>query len=214
MTRDEKETFCTIAASLLAPPDESLLTDLEQQGLRAFLTEGLARWGGEPQALTALLGKKGLKRSLSAFTKEYHRLFGPYRGEVVSLVESTYKPWAGDKKCGMLFATSTGLVMGDSAIHLLDVYREASLEVPETFRSTPDHLILELEFLALLYRTGTSEQIQCFITDHLDWIPALKEELALARPKPFYRGAVELIDIFVRNEQKHMKENHGQTTIH
>jgi TorA maturation chaperone TorD len=216
MTRHEKEIFCTLAASLLAPPDEGLLADLEQQGLRSFLTEELSRWGGNRRVLTALFGRKGTKRSLAAFTKEYHRLFGPYpyRGKTISLVESTYKPWAADTTCGMVFAASAGLVMGDPAVHLLDVYREASLEVPEAFRSTPDHLILEIEFLALLYRDGTSEQIARFITDHLDWIPNLREELALARPKPFYRGAVDLIDIFVRNEQKHMKGNHGQTTIH
>jgi TorA maturation chaperone TorD len=214
MTRREKESFCTLAASLLAPPDEGLLADLEQQGLRSFLAESLSRWGGGPRVLTALLGKKGMKRSLAALTKEYHRLFGPYRGKTVSLVESTYKPWAGDKKCGMVFAASTGLVMGDPAVHLLDIYREASLEVPDEFRSTPDHLILEFEFLALLYRDGTTEQIRRFIADHLDWIPNLREELATARPKPFYRGAVELIDIFVSSEQKDMKDHHGQTTIH
>ncbi len=214
MTRHEKEIFCTLAASLLAPPDEGLLADLEQQGLRFFLAESLDGWGERQQVLTALLGRQGPKRSLAAFQKEYHRLFGPYRGKAVSLVESTYKPWASDKKCGMLFAGSTGLVMGDPAVHLLNVYREVSLEVPEVFRSTPDHLILEFEFLALLYRDGTPEQIDRFIADHLDWIPNLREELALARPKPFYRGAVDLIDIFVRNEQKHMKGNHGQTTIH
>ncbi|MDO9514804.1 MAG: molecular chaperone TorD family protein [Syntrophales bacterium] len=214
MTTNEKETFCTFAASLLAPPDQGLLADLEQQGLRSFLTEGVSRWGEKPQLLTTLLGRKGMKRSLSALTKEYQRLFGSYRGKTVSLVESTYKPWAGDKKCGMVFAASKGLVMGDPAVHLLDVYREASLEVPEEFRSTPDHLILELEFLALLYRDGTSEQIQSFITDHLDWIPNLREELALARPKPFYRVTVELIDMFLENEQKDIKDTHGQTTIH
>ncbi|MDI6616560.1 MAG: hypothetical protein QME27_07580, partial [Syntrophaceae bacterium] len=75
-------------------------------------------------------------------------------------------------------------------------------------------LILELEFLAFLYRDGTPEQTSRFIADHLDWIPDLREEMERARAKPFYRRAVELIDIFVRNEQNHTKDSHGQTTIH
>lgn len=210
VTTREKETFCTLAASLLAPPDEGLLADLQQEGLRAFLAEGLSRWGGEAQALRAILGKRGLP----ALKQEYDRLFGPYRGKAVSLVESTYKPWAADTTCGMVFAASTGLVMGDPAVHLLDVYREVSLEVPEAFRSTPDHLVLELEFLALLYRDGTPEQIQRFIADHLDWIPNLREEMEQARAKPFYRRAVELIDTFLQNEQQGIKDRHGQKTIH
>ena len=214
VTAHEKETFCTISASLLAPPDERLLNDLAQPELRSFLTEVLARWGGEVRALTAILGTRGQKRSLTTLQKEYDRLFNPYRGKVVSLVESTYKPWTKDKGCGMVFAASTGLVMGDPAVHLLDVYREVSLEVPDAFRSTPDHLILELEFLAFLYCDGTPEQSRRFIDDHLDWIPDLREEMERARAKPFYRRAVELIDIFVRNEQNTTKDRYGQTTIH
>lgn len=214
MTTREKETFCILAASLLAPPDEALLADLQQEGLRSFLAESCIRWGGKPQTLTAILGAGDRERSLPALKKEYERLFDPYRGKAVSLVESTYKPWANDKKCGMVFAASAGLVMGDSAIHLLEVYREASLEVPETFRSTPDHLVLELEFLALLYRGGTPEQSRRFITDHLDWIPNLREEMGRARAKPFYRRAIELIDIFLQSERNHTKDAYGQTTIH
>ena len=212
--KNDKETFCAFAASLLAPPDETLMADLGQQGLRSFLAEAIDRWGGDSRALTAILGRKGLQRSLTVLRKEYDRLFGPYRGKTVSLVESTYKPWTSDKKCGMVFAASTGLVMGDCAVHLLDVYREAALEVPDAFRSTPDHLILELEFLSLLYRDGTTEQIRCFIVDHLDWIPSLKEELERTRPKPFYRRVVELIDLFLQNECNYMKVAYEQKTIH
>jgi TorA maturation chaperone TorD len=215
MTAQEKETFCTIVASLLAPPDESLLADLEQPGMRAFLAGVLAGWGEGKQILTALFGRRGATPSLATLRREHDRLFTRYGGEVVSLVESTYKPWARDKNCGMVFAQSTGLVMGDSAIHLLDVYQKASLEIPEPFRSTPDHLILELDFLAFLYRDGTPEQSRRFIADHLNWIPDLRSEMERLRAKPFYRRAVELIDLFVRKEQQYTKDSHhGQTKIH
>ena len=211
VTRDEKETFCTLAASLLAPPDEGLLSDLQQDGLRSFLIETCARLGGEGQApLKAILGKRGL----AALKREYDRLFGPYRGKTVSLVESTYKPWTVDKGCRMVFAASTGLVMGDPAVHLLDVYREVSLEVPEDFRSTPDHLVLELEFLALLYRNGTPEQRRRFMDHHLDWIPNLREEMEQARAKPFYTRVVALIDMFLQHEQQDIKDRDEQKAIH
>ena len=53
---------------------------------------------------------------------EYERLFGQWEGERISLVESTYKPWTTDKECGMVFAASKGLVMGDSALHMQELY--------------------------------------------------------------------------------------------
>ena len=154
------------------------------------------------------------EESLSALQEEYTRLFGEWE-EKISLVESTYKPWTKDKECGMVFAASKGLVMGDYALHMLELYRQSSLEVPEAYRSRPDHLVLELEFLALMYRSASDEQIERFIGDHLDWIPELKEAMEKAKPHPFYRNAVELLHLFLQNETKNGKvKDHGQKKIH
>ncbi len=115
----------------------------------------------------------------------------------------------------MVFAASTGLLMGDCALHMQEIYRQLSLEVPEEFRSMPDHLVLELEFLALLYRFASDEQIERFIEDHLDWIPELKGAMEKANPHPFYRNAVELIHLFLQHETKNGKvKDHGQKKIH
>jgi TorA maturation chaperone TorD len=107
-----------------------------------------------------------------------------------------------------------GLVMGDSALHMQAVYRQLSLEVPEVFGSMPDHLVLEMEFLALLYRSGSVEQTQRFIGDHLDWVPELKAALEKANPHPFYREAVEIIHLFLQQEAKNEGYDHGQKKIH
>jgi TorA maturation chaperone TorD len=214
MMRNEKETFCMLAASLLAPPDEHLLADLEQRDLRAFLEEHISEWGGNQQVLMALFKEGDSGGWLHELQKAYDRLFGEYGEKQVSLVESTYKTWTKDKGCGVVFAASTGLIMGDCAIHLLDIYRQLSLEVPKNFRSTPDHVILELEFLALLFRHGTPAQIQQFIKDHLDWIPNLREEVERAQPDPFYSSVLAIIDIFLKNEKQNGSVNHGEKTIH
>ena len=145
---------------------------------------------------------------------EYERLFGQWEGERISLVESTYKPWTTDKGCGMVFAASRGLVTGDSALHMRELYRQASLKVPVQFRSMPDHLALELEFLALLYRSGSVERIERFIGDHLDWVPELKAAVEKADPHPFYRNAVEIIHQFLQQEGKREGYDHGEKKIH
>ena len=174
MTNGEKERFCAFAASIFAPPDGAMMDDLEQDDLRTLIGECVSQWGGERQLPTLFVKEGNGEDFLAVLQAEYERLFGQWEGERISLVESTYKPWTTDKGCGMVFAASTGLVMGDSALHMRELYVLASLEVPEEFRSMPDHLVLELEFLAFLYRFGSNVQIERFIGDHLDWIPDKK----------------------------------------
>ena len=87
---------------------------------------------------------------------EYERLFLDPEGDMVSLVESTHKPWM-TKGAGGTFDGSKGLLMGDRALHMSEMYRRYSIEVPEELRTTPDHLVAELEFLALLFRCAPEE---------------------------------------------------------
>jgi len=207
MTNEEKEQFCAFAAALLAPPEDTLVDDLQQEGVQPRIQEYVREWGGDRRLPAALFGELSEEDALSVLKREYTRLFVDAEGEKISLVESTYKPWTADKDCGMVFAASNGLVMGDSALHMSELYEHLSLEVPEEFRSTPDHLVLELEFLALLYQSVSHEGVQRFIEDHLDWIGALKGEVEKANPHPFYRDAIQLIDLFLQNEARNRKVN-------
>lgn len=215
MTNAEREEFCLFAAALLAPPDRALVLDLEQEGLYARLNAQVRTWGGAEGIVSALRTRRKGGRLLPVLRKEYRRLFGPHGGAAISLVESTYKPWSTDTGCGMVFAAAPGLLMGDAAVHLLGIYERLSIEVPEEYRSMPDHLVLELEFLALLCRDGQQELINGFIAHHLDWIPELRKELARAGSCSFYRSAVELLHLFIRNEMAAGKVvDRGEKRIH
>lgn len=214
MTNSEKDRFCAFAASLLAPPEVAMVNDLRQAGLRPLIERYVREWGGDGQLPSVWIKEASREDFLSTLQEEYERLFDQWEGEKISLVESTYKPWTEDKGCGMVFAASKGLFMGDCALHMRAIYRQLSLEVPEAFGSMPDHLVLELEFLGLLYRSGSVEQIERFIGDHLDWIPELKAALEKADPHPFYRDAVEIIDLFLKQEVKKEGYDHGQKKIH
>jgi TorA maturation chaperone TorD len=204
MTHGEKERFCALAAALFAPPTGAIVDELQQKELRSLIGEYARQWGGDGILQEGCIPEAGREELLPTLQGEYTRLFGPW-GEKISLVESTYKTWTTDKACQMVFAASKGLLMGDYALHMLELYRQSSLEVPEEYRSMPDHLVLEMEFLALLYRHASDEVIERFIGDHLDWIPELKETMEKAKPHPFYGNAVELLHLFLQHETKNRK---------
>jgi putative dimethyl sulfoxide reductase chaperone len=212
--RDQGQ-FCSLMAALLSRPDAALLDDLQQMRLRSWLESFIQSWGLHKDLLKALLPGQDGSSLLLTLQEEYRRLFDGPEGKRTSLVESTYKPWTRDKSCAMVFAASKGLVLGDPALHMLHICEELSLEIPEEYRGTPDHLVLELELLALLYRCAPREMVHRFIEDHLDWIPDLKEELVKADSHPFYRKGVDLLCLFLKEEAKNMKDaGYGEKGIH
>jgi len=202
MTNREKGNFCALAASLIAPPDAESMGQLKEGEIQSLLEKNIREWAGDPRLLAELSGEEKPGRDLAELRREYDRLFAGLPGPNISLVESTYKPWTADGSCGLAFAGDKGLLMGDAALHMREIYRRGSLEVPEEFRSTPDHLLLELEFLSLLYQSAMREQIQGFIEEHLDWVPDLKERLERDDAHPFYQSVIELINLFLAHERK------------
>jgi len=189
MTRSEKEQFSARMATVFAPPDEALLASLQR---------------GEP-----VLFQDG-EISLDVLQKDYIRLFSNVCGEKISLVESTYKPWTADKTCPLGFSGEKGLLMGDCALHIQNIFRTLSLKVPPDFLGMPDHLVLELELLSYLYRFASEDQIGQFIEDHLDWIPNLRDELQKADPG-FYGRAVERLLDFLNRERPYSKEGQNES---
>ncbi len=200
MSNRDKEQFCTLAAALLAPPDAALAGDLEQEQLHHWLADCAKEWNGDKQLMLPLFAEADRGDFLACLRAEYVRLFEQHDGMRISLIESTYKPWTTDKSCGVGFAASTGLLMGDSAVHMLDLYRQSSVEIPREFRSMPDHVVLELEFLALLYQAASEKQIKEFIRDHLDWLTELQRKVEEALAHPFYRNSIALINLFLEHE--------------
>ncbi len=210
MIREDKADLLALLSSFWAPPDEALLEVLGSPETKVFLKEVAAGLNLEASFLLQSLKKENLKQWLEVLKEEYGRLFLDWQGERISLVESTYKPWTQDPTCSLAFAGEKGLLRGDPALHLSQIFRGLSLEVPPEFRETPDHLAIELEFLSSLYRTATEEEALGFIRDHLDWVFELKQKILGASPHPFYQDALELLVRFLNQQrEKGSKENHG-----
>jgi len=201
MTTREKEYFCQLLASLFYPPDQELVKLIHQGTIYSFFEKYIQSMGRAKDLLKGFLVKGEAENLLEDLKNEYSRLFSGLRDEGISLVESFYKPWTRDAHCPLPFASERGLLMGDSAVHLLEIYHQCGLEVSEEFRGCPDHIAMELEFLSYLYERATDIEVKTFIKDHLDWIPLLKEKFDRFHPHPFYLSALEVLNFFLNRER-------------
>ncbi len=215
MTVVGNETICLLLASFFCPPDLEMIEQISRENFRPLLERWVRSLNGDLTLLDGFLLKGDPQMFLKDLEKEYGRLFSEISEGSVSLAESFYKPWTLDSHCSLPFASERGLLMGDSALHLLELFRKSSLEMPEDKRGTPDHLVMELEFLSYLYRCSTDFEVKQFIQDHLDWIPLLKEEVERSHPHPFFRSSLEVLDLFLNEERKRLEENrNGEKAIH
>lgn len=211
MEERERESFCQVLATLCFPPDLETAEQVHAGGLRTLFSEVVRTRNGEEDVLKGFLMEGSAQAILNNLKESYGWLFSDMEGKRIPLVESCYKPWTRDPHCTVPFASEQGLLMGDSALHMMEIYRCCGVEVAEEFRSTPDHLGLELQFLAFLYRWGSDDQVKTFIGDHLDWMDPLRLALERAGAHPFYRSLVDLIALFIDQERKRLEgEKNGE----
>ena len=92
-------------------------------------------------------------------------------------IESIYKQWTVDESFQVPFKHQKGYLMGDCAQHVRHILDSFGLEIPVEYHMMPDHLIILLELLAFLLRSGFPQEAQQFIRDHLDWLPDLRRAI-------------------------------------
>ena len=192
-------------ASLFARPDRELADHLSGVELHALFHDSLSNLGGKVPSLDGFRTERNPEHLHMDLKEEYERLFSGIPDEPVSLAESCYKPWTLDPACLLPFASEKELLMGDSAFHLLDLYRFYGLQLPDEFRGMPDHLVLELEFLSYLYQGEDDLAVKRFLEDHLDWVSSLKEALLKRNPHPFYETSIKVIDFYLEKEKKRLE---------
>jgi putative dimethyl sulfoxide reductase chaperone len=210
-----KAFFCQILSSLFCPPDQGMVEQLSQGHFHAFFKSYIQSWKGEIEILKGFLTQSPPQLFLKDLKEEYHRLFSDTGNERISLVESFYKPWTQDPYCPLPFAKEKGFLMGDSAVHLSTLFQHCGLEVAESFKRMPDHLIIALEFLSYLYQEAGDEEIKRFIEGHLDWIPSLGECIEKADAHPFYINLIGVLDLFIKQEKGRLeKKSDGKKDIY
>lgn len=172
-------------------PTREFANDVASGRLLAYYREVFAALGLEPACLAGLAPDAGGNDAGELLREEYRRLFLGPRPPYVVPAESVYKPWAEDPECRLSIAREKGYLMGDSALDMIRRYQGHDLVIPDQYVSMPDHLALELEYLAYLLTHDRTEAAAAFLASHLDWLADLAKEIEnLAPAGGFYRAAI------------------------
>jgi TorA maturation chaperone TorD len=141
---------------------------------------------------------------VEALMLDYSRLFlGPF--------DILAKPY------GSVYLDGEKVVMGDSTMQALELYRVGGFDVAEDFLEMPDHIAVELEFLYLLsFHIGKESEEerarlitlkQKFLEEHLGrWVGAFSEAIRKGAQTDFYKRLADLTEQFVREDLQELTE--------
>lgn len=195
----KKAEIARALAWLLTEPDEEMVASLRRGDLYRLFSEYFNSDYIELSALRGFLPKENETDLLQELKEGYWNLFQNPQSGNLWWVESFHKAWTNDPECRLSIAREKGLLMGDSALHLLDLYHSLGIEIPDGFHSVPDHIILELEFLALLLESPSEEGTRIFVKDHFDWIPQMVQQGMACQPSSFYVSVFKALELFIES---------------
>jgi TorA maturation chaperone TorD len=195
-----KEDFSRLLAACYYQPD----AHLAEEDVFGSLTRAAERLDQLLVEKARRLGEAFASESPDTLLLDYSRLFlGPF--------DILAKPY------GSVWMEGEKVVMGDSTMAVLDLYREGGFDLDENFREMPDHIAAELEFLYLLNfqesearRGGDSEGLKKaadlkrrFLTSHLgNWVGPFTEAMKAGAATAFYKTLAELTELFVQAEMR------------
>lgn len=131
---------------------------------------------------------------------EYYPLFAGPLPPFALPVESVYKEWTAEE--GAILSRQKGLIMGDSAIDMLNIYKSEGIEIPPEFNAMPDHITLLLEYAAHLCESASLDEQKKFISDHFDWLEDFGKDVFSLSKSRFYGCAVDVTLRFIQNERR------------
>lgn len=182
-------------------PEETFLEEEVFDQLKAALAKACPSGVMEAAGLDDCFRTSGV----DALILDYSQLFlGPF--------DILAKPY------GSVYLDGEKIVMGDSTMQALELYREGGFDVAEDFLEMPDHIAVELEFLYLLsFRIGKDSDDeertrlialkQKFLEEHLGrWVGTLSEAVEKSAQTDFYKRLAHLTGQFVREDLQELTE--------
>jgi len=187
--RDDDAPLQRVAKALAVLEAPELQQDAEQ--LSQFSGRNAA--SGQPAALQEL-------------AVEYNRLFVGPAPPLAYPYESVYQH-------------PEGLVMGAPALQVLERYAEEGLSLSRESRELPDHVAVELEFMAYLcereLQAHEAGEAECaaqyiekehrFLADHLlKWVPAFCDKIICSSDSVFYIFLARMAKDFLRWDMENL----------
>ena len=186
-------------------PSEEFADDIASGRLEEVIKEGLSQLNipvpGDTLKSLHLTKDHGFKDELiivyNKLRADYHSLFFPL---YVVPVESVYKEWSKADDVTGAMKGEKGFIMGDPAVEMINRYRMAGIEIPQTYKDTPDHIAILLEYASLLCENIKREDRASFVSGHLDWVAELHNDIYKYSESNFYRAVADITVDFIQYE--------------
>jgi TorA maturation chaperone TorD len=195
-----------LATVYLRPPEQDLVRQVVAED---FLEELSSLFGGEAvAALKNFAATAHIDKAIPSLKQEYMDLFAVPTGRYVTPFEDVYrgKPVEGKQERGPL--------LGERAIAVRRIYREAGAEMDRECKELPTHIGVELSFMSFLCEREAAairnegrealrdqekrkamdssryRELQVrFLQEHLnDWFPQLSQAIQANAKSLFYKG--------------------------
>jgi TorA maturation chaperone TorD len=109
-------------------------------------------------------------------------------------VESLYETWTNRTEEGMLFPQAKGLYGGDAAEYMDALIESMGLTLPDMFKGCPDHIAMETDMAALLFRSNLQAQATSFVAERFKWLTAYRMRLLEIKDNArFYIGLIDVL---------------------
>ncbi len=187
-------TYAYLSQAFLRVPTEELVNGFLDEALISGLPDRMEDGSEHPLRRFA----KTYDGDLETLSQEFEALFvAPIRGMYVTPYASVYL---------------TGIMSQEPMRATRQIYQEAGLEIDHGSADSPDHIGMELEFMAVLsdressaLKDGAAAEVQDllvlqqrFLTGHLlPWIPQLTGEIIKRGTSNFYGGISMFMKDFV-----------------
>ena len=206
-----------LSAVFLSPPEKDFLEHILDKDI---LNELSTLFGEKVVAdLKEFAATAHLDKDLASFKQEYMDLFAVPIGRYVTPFEDVYRGITVDGK------QERGPLLGERAIAVTRIYREAGAQMDGTCKELPTHIGVELSFMSFLCEREASairseeeallnqrktkatnparyRELQTrFLQKHLnEWFPQLSQSIQANAKSPFYRGLALITEAFLAQD--------------